>query len=94
MKKTEFTTDKRAQLDALVARRDAAKEQVQRIKGLLEAAKKEQAAVEEECRKKNIDPAKLDTVIEQLESRYSQTVQELTAQITKAEKALTPFVEE
>ena len=94
MKKAEATTDKRALLEALVARKDAAKEQVQRVKGLLEAAKKEQAAVEEECRKKNLDPVKLDSVIEQLEGRYSQTVQELTAQITKAEQALTPFVEE
>lgn len=88
------TEDKRTQLDTLLSRRDAAKEKVQRIEGRLEAAKKDHAAVEAECRKKNIDPTKLNEVLQQLQTRYDGAVKELTGKIEKAEQAITPFLEE
>ena len=86
--------DRKAQLDQLLKRRDAAKEQVQRIRGRLEAAKKDVATVEKECRDRGVEPDQLEAAIKQLQERYDKSVAELGKQIDKAEQSIKPFLEE
>jgi len=81
-------------LDKAIKRRDSLKEEVQRIKGRLEAARKDLAEVEEECRSKGLDPNDLDAAIGRLEKRYEEEVTALEARIEEAEEAMTPYLGE
>jgi chromosome segregation ATPase len=87
-------SDRRDRLDRAVSRRDKAREDVQRIKGRLEAAEKELEVVETECRDKGVDPDALDAAIAKLDERYEATLQDLEDRITETEAALKPFVGE
>lgn len=81
-------------LDAALERRTTVEAKKQRIEGRLEAARKSLSEVEAECQEKGIDPAKLDTTIEQLEERYRASVEQLEQQVAEAEAALVPFLQE
>jgi len=80
-------------LTALVQRRDRLRESVQRVQGRLDSARQDFAAVEEECRKKKVDPDQIDTVIARLEQRLEAEVANLTAQLGQAETQLMPYLE-
>lgn len=86
--------DRRQRLDKAIERRDRLQEEVQRVKGRLEAARQELSSVEEECRSKGIDPSKLDDAIERLSARYEKSVDDLETRIQQSEQAMKPFVGE
>jgi chromosome segregation ATPase len=86
--------DNRQRLDRVIKRRDTLRNEVQRVTGRLEAARKELSSVEAECREKGVAPEKLDAVIEQLEGRYEEAISDLETRIGEAEEALEPFVGE
>lgn len=80
------------QLEDVIRRRKKATETLERLKGRKEQAEANLAAVEEECRAKNIDPEKIDDIIAQLESKYRDIVEGLTKDIEEAERKIEPFV--
>jgi len=84
----------RQKLDAVVKRRDDLQRKVDRAEGRLEAARNDLAKVEGECKAKKLAPGQLDEAIEKLETRYTQELSGLEEQITHAEEAVGPFVEE
>lgn len=80
------------ELDQVVERRKKVAEALERLKGRKEQAEASLAAVEEECRSKNIDPDKIDDIIEQLEGKYREQIEQLKKDTEEAERALAPFV--
>jgi len=86
--------EKRAMLDALLGRRDDAKESVSNVKGRLTAAREDVESIEAECKKRKVAPEKLDGAIEKLEDRFDQEVKDLTQRIETAEGEVRPFLEE
>lgn len=80
------------QLEDVIRRRNKVTETLERLKGRKEQAQANLEAVEEECRSKNIDPEKIDDIIEQLESKYREIVENLTKDIKEAERKIEPFV--
>lgn len=77
--------------DALKRRKTVASE-IERLKGRQEQAAATLKALEDECRSKKIDPAKIDETLTQLEERYTTIVEELKRDTEEAEKALAPYV--
>lgn len=80
------------ELEDIRKRRKKAAETLERLRGRKEQAESNLAAVEEECRAKNIDPEKIDEIITQLEDKYRGIVEELKQDTEAAERALAPFV--
>ena len=80
------------ELDKVIERRKKVAEALERLKGRKEQAETNLAAVEEECRAKNINPAKIDAIIEQLEGKYRGLIENLKNDTEKAERALAPFL--
>lgn len=80
------------QLEDVIRRRKKVAETLERLKGRKEQAQANLEAVEEECRGKNIDPDKIDDIIQQLENKYRTIVDELTRDIADAEKKIEPYV--
>lgn len=74
--------DKRTKLEA----------QKQRLEGQLEAAQKDLASVEGECRSRGVDPEKLDEAITKIHGRYEDLVVELESGVAAAEAALSPYL--
>jgi len=64
---------------------------VERLKGRLEEAETNLAAVEDECRAKKIEPSQIDEAISKLETRFDKEMKTLQAAMVKAESALEPF---
>lgn len=83
---------RRKRLDDLIRRRDEAQKILQRTQGRLESARADVRAIEDECRKKNLDPSKLDETLLQLEERYDKAVADLESQIRQVELEVAPFV--
>lgn len=86
--------EKREKLDALLERRDKARENVSNVKGRLTAAREDVTDIEDECKKRKVAPDKLDGAIEKLEERYEQEVKDLTQRIETAEAEVRPYLEE
>jgi len=86
--------DLNKRLDMASKRRDTLSAESRRIEGRLEAAESNLAAVEAECRAKGIDPNVIDTVIERLESRYADLVEQIEREVAAADAALAPFLKE
>jgi chromosome segregation ATPase len=80
------------ELEDVRQRRKKVAETLERLRGRKEQAEASLAAVEEECRAKNIDPEKIDDIIAQLEDKYRGIVEELKKDTEAAERALAPFV--
>jgi uncharacterized protein YfcZ (UPF0381/DUF406 family) len=80
------------QLEDVIQRRKKVTETLERLKGRKEQAEANLEAVEEECRAKNIDPEKIDDIIQQLEDKYRTIVEELTNDIEEAERKIEPYV--
>jgi len=80
------------ELEDVRRRRKKVAETLERLRGRKEQAETNLATVEEECRAKNIDPEKIDAIIQQLEDKYRGIVEELTTDTEAAERALAPFV--
>lgn len=80
-------------LTELVQRRDKLKEDAQRVRGRLDLARAEKTRVEEELRKKKVDPDKVDAVVEQLQQRLDTEVQTLKTKIADSEAKLAPYLE-
>lgn len=80
------------ELEDVRRRRKKVADSIARLQGRKEQAEANLAAVEEECRAKNIDPEKIDAIIQQLEDKYRGIVEELKTDTEAAERALDPFV--
>jgi chromosome segregation ATPase len=80
------------ELDQIVERRKKVAEAIERLKGRKEQAESGLAAVEAECRAKNIDPDKIDDIIAQLEGKYREQISVLKKDTEEAERALAPFI--
>ena len=83
----EITT----RLQDAVKKRDSLASQVERLKGRLEEAQGNLAAVEQSCRDKNIDPDRIDEAIDKLRSRYDAAVSKLETDLSTVQEALTPY---
>lgn len=81
-------------LDAALERRSDLEAKRQRLEGKLEAARKNLAAVEAECREKGVDPDKLDPTIAKLTKKYQSLVETLEQAVESADAALAPYLKE
>jgi len=81
------------QLEDLIKKRDQLKSTVQRIQGRKEAAVKELADIEEDCKKRGVDPSQLDDAIQRLTEKYNAEVESLAEGVRKAEDAIKPFID-
>ncbi len=86
--------DPKARLEKIQQRMDTSNAAVERTMGRLESARASLSSVREECKEKKIDPDKIDAVIEALSKRYETQASDLEADISKAEKELSPFLGE
>ena len=86
--------DPKAKLDILTRRRDDARTQVERIRGRLDSARQDLTQVDEECRRRKVDPEGLDDVIKQLEERLDREMASLTEGVAEAEVLIAPYLEE
>lgn len=84
----------RQRLEALLIRRDQIRESTQRIKGRLDSARSDKAAIEDECKQRGVEPERLDDAIDQLSERLGTAVGDLETQIQEAESAVAPYLEE
>lgn len=80
-------------LEKAVQKRDEIARQKERLLGRLEEARKRRAALEEQCREKNVDPDKLSETIDRLTKKYKSTVDEICEKVQAAEEELRPFLE-
>jgi len=80
------------ELEEALKRRKTVAAEIERLKGRQEQAAASLKALEDECRGKKIDPAKIDETLTQLEERYSTIVEELKRDTEEAEKALAPYI--
>ena len=80
------------ELEETLKRRKTVAAEIERLKGRQEQAGASLKALEDECRAKKIDPAKIDETLTQLEERYTTLVEELKRDTEEAEKALAPYV--
>jgi len=80
------------ELEQVVQKRKRLRADIERLRGRKEQAEANLAQVEAECRSKNIEPDKIDEILEQLEGKYRALVDELKRDTDAAERALAPFV--
>ena len=80
-------------LTALVQRRDKLRENIQRVKGRLDRSREELTEINDECKRKKVDPEKIDDVIAQLTQRLDSEVQKLTDEIRQTEEKVAPFLD-
>jgi chromosome segregation ATPase len=85
--------DIHARFEAAVARRDQVQGEVTRRLGRYEQAKARLEEIEQECRTKKVEPDNLDAVIQALEAKYVEMVEDLENQVREAEEKLKPFLE-
>ncbi|MDB4278188.1 hypothetical protein N9917_01160 [Deltaproteobacteria bacterium] len=81
-------------LETATKRRDTLSGAVQRIEGKLESARKTKTTLEETCRSKGVEPDQIETVIQQLTTRYETAVAQIETDIKAADKALAPYLNE
>jgi predicted nuclease with TOPRIM domain len=89
---TSTAEGRKKRLDDLIKRRDAAKDVLQRTQGRLDSARADVKSIEDECRSKGVDPSKLASTIDQLETRYDQAVSDLESKIAQIEQQIAPFL--
>jgi len=87
----QTTNDITTRLQGAVKKREALAAQVERLRGRLEEAQTNLAAVEKTCRDKNIDPDRIDEAIDKLRARYESAVSKLENDLSAVQEALTPF---
>lgn len=89
-----MTTELTQRLEAATKKRTTVEAQVQRLQGKLEANQKALEAVEDECRRKGVDPSKLDDTISALTVKFQQEVEAFEQKVTQAEQAVIPYTGE
>ena len=89
-----MSTDLNQRLEAATKKRATVEAQIQRVQGKLEATQKSLDAVEEECRRKGVEPSKLDATIDSLTQRFQREVDEFEQQVNQAEQAIAPYTGE
>lgn len=85
-------TDPKARLESIRRRLSKVNADLQNLRGQYESASKAVAEIESECREKNIDPDRIDEIIEKLNEKFEHEASELEGMITKAEKDLAPYL--
>jgi len=73
--------------------RDRLSAESQRIAGRKEAAEKTLSDVESEIRSKNLDPDALDETLTMLTEAYEKAVETFESDVSKAQEALAPYME-
>lgn len=84
--------ERKKKLDALIARRDTVSQNLQRVHGRLDSARKDLADIDAECRAKSLDPEKLEETLKDLLDKYDNDVRLFEDSIKKAEQDLAPFL--
>jgi predicted nuclease with TOPRIM domain len=85
---TNETTDR---LEAATARRREVASRTERIKGRLEEAQTNLAAVEQQCRDRKIDPDRIDEAVEKLHKRYEKAVSAIENDLSRVEDSIRPY---
>ena len=80
-----------SELEALIRKRQLIKSEIQRLEGRLEGAKQSKEEIREECRKRGVDPDKLDEIIEKLEGRYDTLVRDIAEETEQAARDLAQY---
>jgi len=80
------------QLEQEVERRERLSADVQRLQGKLESARTNLENVEQECRNRKVDPAKIDDVIRKLQKRYVEAVEEVKRENDATSEQLRPYL--
>lgn len=78
-------------LHALVAKRNTLNSEIARLKGKLEGARASMASLEEDCRKRGVEPGKLPETIGKLKVKLDEVLSVLEDNIVEAERRLAPF---
>ena len=82
------------QINQLISKKEALQKNIQRIQGRLDSARADLESIEAELKQRKVDPANLDAVIQQLETRFETEMQMLQKQTAEAEAQITPYLEE
>lgn len=84
--------DLNRRLRASLKKREELNSKIERIKGRHEMAKKNRDELRERCRKKGIDPDKIDESIQKLEEAYRKGVEDLEKKNKKCSEDLETFM--
>lgn len=76
--------------NSLQKKKDLSSE-LQRLQGKLEVAKQNLEQVEKECEEMGVDPQNLDTLIEELQEEYEQSVSEFVSAIDTLDAKLEQY---
>jgi len=91
---TNTEDPRQARLTTLLSQRDTLKTDKGRIEGQLVEARKTLTGVEDECKARKVKPDQLDAAIKTLEGRFDTAAEALENDMSEAQGALAPFVEE
>lgn len=86
-------SDLQSTVDGLQRRVKSASTKVATLKGKHEAAKQAKADVEDECKRKKIDPDRIDSVRTQLEKKFADESSVLEEKIQQVETSLEAYQE-
>lgn len=81
-------------LNNALSRKEEVSRNLQRIQGRLDNARRNLEEVNEECRRRKVDPERLTEAIDKLTERYEEEVAKLETEIERAERELAPYLQE
>lgn len=79
-------------LDRAVKKRDALASKLERLRGRRDSVAQELERIREECRKKNIDPDRIDETRDQMQAQLEKELAEFETSVETLEARLTPFL--
>lgn len=80
------------ELEEVIQRRKKLNAEIERLRGRKEQAEANLKTVEDEIRKKGVEPSEIDAMLQQLETKYAELIGSLKKSIEEAEQALAPFL--
>jgi len=80
-------------LKSAIQKKAALEADLNRFRGRLDSARQSLTEVENECRKKKIEPHQLDELIQRLEGVYVKRVEDMETQLRDIEKSLAPYMD-
>jgi len=83
--------DYRSRIDKAIRKRDDLVRQKAVLDGRREAAKAEEARIKEECKARNIDPEKLDEVIQKLKANLDKSISAYEAELDRVAQQLAKY---
>ena len=85
-------TDLKDRCEAAYRKREDLASKVQRAMGRLEESERSLEALRAECRAKNIDPDKIDEIVQRLETALETSLTQFEGQLALTEQTLEPFM--